>query len=380
MIDRIRLLFPSNFPTDFHSAAWARLRDPEFATLKSQRPVAWLDGATTYKYQLHRPLSIDATIQEPFTVEIAGAASRHSGFDSPVRESRFRYTNQQDAAQASLLLDNASARNAIESLVREVVPDADDDTIGNAIVAGIDIPINLACPQEPLEAILSAAASSRPGCLLQPYAHGEVRNLSIKGFKRELVLYDKALQMLLRDFSLARLELRIKGSHTVWEVLTGGRALWGTRFIRVRDLDVLTLYRALAQFVHELVGDRREVIDVSGGDLDVRLVLELIAAESARQGLLIDGMTVPVFLAHATTPRRARAVTSRLASLQTTSLDIDDILPRDHWNPRYIVPDVLAHLAANTPDDRTGPQRSEGREVGVEGPRVAPAADEQGPR
>ncbi len=373
MIDRIRLQFSPAQTSNFLAGLRVRLDNPDVATMKSQRPITWMPDCSRSHYQLAWPHSIDVMVQTDGLVEIEGSASRQSGYDSPVRASHFPHTSQSDSAQASLLLDNSSLFNAVAALTRQVIPEIDDETIRNATVTRIDIPINLSCPQSPLHAILSAAASSQPGCTLMPYAHGEVRNLAIKQGRVELVLYNKALQMHISNVGISRLEFRIKGSNAISEMIPTRTGPWGSRAaLRVCDLCALVLYRALSGFVHELVGDRREVLDVASGNLEVGQALEIIAAEAAQQGLLIDGMTVDAFLAHATTPRRARAVSSRLASLQRSSFDLDDILPRNHWNPRYLVPDVLAHLAAMLPTDAPAPSAARAGRTAVDGTSCRP--------
>lgn len=94
MLDRISIQFDQTQTPDFFSALQARLNDPDVAFLMSQRPVQHLEGATRYRFKLGFPHSIDVTIESQGLVEIESSASRHSGFDSPARESHFPYTNR----------------------------------------------------------------------------------------------------------------------------------------------------------------------------------------------------------------------------------------------------------------------------------------------
>jgi len=366
MLDLFQLRFDLNQLSDCLPAAEERLAVPGVAKCLGTWPVQWEDGATTTIYKLREPPYTKLRIRCPGYVEIEGSVARASEAVSPPREASFPHVTRSNAAQASMILDDAILRHAIGSLVRSVVPGIATEVLLDGIVRRADIPVNLDYPQAPLVSLLYSCAASSPRWIARTYAHGARRNLEIKGHGLEFVIYDKAAELGLAGHGVTRMELRIKGPSLVSHTLAPSRISRGSRDIRVRELNVRMLYRAHASFVHDLAGDRRSVAAVANTRLPVRPVLELIVADMIRQDARIDGMTLTEFIARRATVRGGNLLLATLATRSRTDVDLDCILPRIHWNPRYMVPDVLAHLSANAPAGRVGPQRSEGREV-VEG-------------
>ena len=361
MLDLFQVRYDLDQLSDCLPAAEERLAVPGVARNLGTWPVDWEPGATITTYKLRQPPYATLRIKRPGYVEIEGSVARASGLDSPSREASFPNVTQSNAAQASLILDDAILRPAIGSLVRSVLPGIAAEVLLDGVVRRADIPVNLDYPQAPLVSLLYSCATSSPLWNARTYAHGAVRNLEIKGHGLEFVVYDKALELGLAGHGLTRMELRIKGPSLVSHTLAPARMWRGSQDIRIREINARMLYNAHASFVHDLVGDRRSVAAVVDARLPVGQVLELIAAEMIRQDARIDGTILTEFIARRSKVRAGNLLLARLAAYARTDVDLDTILPRNNWNPRYIVPDVLAHLAANSPAEPAGPQ---GREVG----------------
>lgn len=366
MLDLIQVRYDLDILTHCLSDAEAHLAIPGVAKNLGTWPVAWETGATKTTYKLLGPPYTTMRIRRPGYVEIEGSVARASGIGSFSRNASFPNVSPSDAAQASLILDDAALRPALQALVRSVLPGIATEVLLNGVLRRADIPVNLDYPQAPLVSLLYSCAASQHHAA-RTYAHGAARNLEIKGHGLEFVVYDKALEMRIAGYGLTRMELRLKGAYHVSHTLAPSRMWRGSRDIRVREINARMLYNAHASFVHDLVGDRRSVATAANARLPVEQVLELMAADMIRQDARIDGMLLAEFIARRSTVRGGNLLLARLAAHSRADVDLNDILPRTHWNPRFIVPDVLAHLAANSPDDRVGPQRSEGREVVVEG-------------